>query len=335
MTSHASRKNSAPGEVFEFYKQMRYAKTPLSISQQIDKLIERGLIIDDREIAASYLSNISYYRLRAYTYPFQDNENLEEDHHFIDEKIHFSDIIDLYCFDRRLRSLIFNAIEKIEVSVRTKIVQIYSEHTGDSHWFLDEKLYKVFYNDEDVSKYTLLMRDIKNEISRSNEDFIKHYIDRYEDPELPPAWMTLEVLSFGTLSKLYKLLLKSEQKQETAKYFGLSNSLVLENWLHAFSVLRNSCAHHSRIWNRRFIIQLILPHNTVSPFMDKDTIKKTRNNKIFALLSCIKYISDIISPTNGFKDNFMSISSQGGNLLNYEDMGFPPDWETLHVWRNK
>lgn len=184
---------------------MEYSKKPLSLLDQIDKLTSRGLIIDNRELTNRYLSNISYYRLRAYTYPFQNNED-GYDHEFIRKDIHFSDIIDLYCFDRRLRTLIFNAIEKIEVAVRTKIIQIYSETTGDSNWYEDESLFKddSFWMNEknestgrierkEVFQYNVLMDDISHEVKRSNEDFIKHYFDKYSEPKNPPAWMTLEV----------------------------------------------------------------------------------------------------------------------------------------------
>ena len=102
---------------------MKYNKKPLTLQEQVIKLNSRGLLIDDKQLAIRYLSNISYYRLRAYTYPFQDNVNPSADHKFLRSDIHFSDIIYLYCLDRRLRSLMFNAIEKIEVAVRAKIVQ--------------------------------------------------------------------------------------------------------------------------------------------------------------------------------------------------------------------
>jgi abortive infection bacteriophage resistance protein len=88
---------------------MHYTKKPLKIEQQIKKLKSRGLLINDEKSAGNYLSNISYYRLRAYTFPFQDNDSQENDHCFFRNNIHFEDIIDLYCFDRRLRVLIFNA----------------------------------------------------------------------------------------------------------------------------------------------------------------------------------------------------------------------------------
>lgn len=335
MTSHASRKISAPGEVFEFY--MDYTKRPLSIHQQAERLRTRGLLIDDEQLAEQYLSNISYYRLRAYTYPFQNNTDFSNYHHFISDDIHFSDIIDLYCFDRRLRSLMFNAIEKIEIAVRAKIVQTYSEFSKNSHWFNDRNLYKhkdiTDRNGQPTTAYDLLMKEIESEIKRSNEDFIKHYYNKYDNPPTPPAWMTLEVLSLGTLSKLYQLLKKSTQKKSIAKQFGLNDDRVFANWLHAIAVWRNCCAHHSRVWNRRCIINLQIPTNTDYPFPDKRTLKDLHPNKVFTVLCCIKYISNIISPGSDLKRNILSIIVDGGNLLSLSEMGFPKNWKFLDVWK--
>jgi abortive infection bacteriophage resistance protein len=333
MTSHASHLNSAPGEVFEFY--MDYTKQPLSLQEQVDKLQNRGLLIDDKELAVNYLSNISYYRLRAYTYPFQNNIDPSADHKFKAD-IHFSDIIDLYCFDRRLRSLMFNAIEKIEVAVRAKIVQTYSEFTGNSHWFNDPNLYKDIAcerNGKKTTTYAVLMKDIEDEINRSNEDFIKHYHNKYNNPPLPPAWMTLEVLSLGTLSRLYRLLKKSPEKKSIAKQFGLNDDMVFANWLHSIAVWRNCCAHHSRVWNRRSIINIQIPKNTDHPFLDTQTSRSLHPNKIFTVLCCIKYISNIISPNSDLKRNILSIIGDGGNLLNLQEMGFPKNWKFLEVWK--
>ncbi len=307
---------------------MKYTKQPLTIQQQIEKLKSRGLIIDDENVAASYLSNISYYRLRAYTYPFQYNDDEQKDHHFIKDDIHFNDIIDLYCFDRRLRSLIFNAIEKIEVSIRTKIVYEYALETNDSHWFLDETLYRENFDE--------IIENMEGEVNRSNEDFIKHYDEKYDEPDFPPAWMTLEVLSFGTLSRMFSYLeSKSEPNKRITKAFGLPNSFILENWMHAISVLRNCCAHHSRIWNRRFPVGVKMSYNTSYPFIDRETIKTIHNNKLFASLCCVKYILDVISPDSDFKKNLVEIINNGGRLLKLRDMGFPENWKYLDVWKEK
>ena len=99
MTSHASRKTSAPGEVFEFY--MDYTKRPLTLQQQIAKLKSRGLLIDDEQLAEQYLTNISYYRLRAYTYPFQDNCHEIPD--FYSHAALCDKYVDCFWQDRRFR----------------------------------------------------------------------------------------------------------------------------------------------------------------------------------------------------------------------------------------
>lgn len=231
----------------------------------------------------------------------------------------------------------FNAIEKIEVAVRARMVQVYSEATGNSHWFSDYRLYKDLIrsdnNGQTQSVFSRLMREVADEVARSNEDFIKHYAHKYSHPAMPPAWMTLEVLSLGTLSKLYQLLKKSPEKKAIAKGFGLNDDQVMANWLHAIAVWRNCCAHHSRVWNRRSIINLQFPTNTDNPFIDRNTFHKAHANKLFVVLCCIKYISNIISPKSDFKDNILTIIEKGGNLLNLQEMGFPADWEQFELWR--
>jgi abortive infection bacteriophage resistance protein len=321
--------------VDDFEEKVPYRKKPLSVKMQIAKLKGRGLIVDDENLTSEYLLNISYYRLRAYTYPFQNNTP-GADHEFIRKDIHFKDVIDLYCFDRRLRSLIFNAIEKIEVSIRTKIIQIYGESTSDSHWFENETLFKddsKQIDGEEIFAYNTLSDDILREVNRSNKDFIKHYKSKYSVPEAPPAWMALEVVSLGTLSHLYELLKKDDNKKTVAKYFGLNKIDILENWMHALSTLRNCCAHHGRIWNRRFTVGVLFPTNTDRLFLDRDTIAKTRQNKLFAYLCCIKYILDIISPNNDFHKNLKDLIANGGNLLSLKEMGFPNNWNYLGVWK--
>lgn len=308
---------------------MQYTKKPLTIQEQIDKLEQRGLNFTDKEQAGCYLQNISYYRLRAFTYPFQDNLDPLSDHEFIRDDIDFMDIIDLYVFDRRLRNLIFNELEKIEIAIRTQLSLAYSVQHQDAFWYLDRK----WYSKADENEYFDLMDDVDDDINRSNEDFIKHYNSKYDSPTMPPSWMSLEVVSFGTLSRLYKMLDKCPEKRSIARFFGIGDEDIFSNWLHAFSNVRNCCAHHSRIWNRRFVVHLKLPYNTSRPFLTRDSMVSLKQNKIFAILSAIKYIVDIISPGNSFKVNLMSLLNDSHKLLSLKDMGFPADWTKLPVWK--
>ena len=260
---------------------MNYSKSPLSIPDQISRLKSRGLKFNDEAKAAHYLSNISYYRLRAYTYPFQDNA---DPNHPFTKKVSFEDIIDLYVFDRRLRIIVFNALEKIEVALRTKIVYAFSMAHG-SHWYEDSNMYRNphFFNKNINSLY--------EEIDRSTETFIDHYKNTYSTPAYPPAWMSLEVVSLGLLSKLFLNLKKGPEKKKVAREFGLGKPEILESWMHSLANLRNICAHHSRLWNRRFTIRPILPYNTTYPFISNINIY---TNKIYAQISSINLIRRII-----------------------------------------
>ena len=307
---------------------MHYSKRPLTIEEQINRLEQRGLFFSDKTQAGQYLKNISYYRLRAYTYPFQDNCNPCADHKFLRNNIDFKDIVDLYVFDRRLRNLVFNELEKIEIALRSQLSLVYSVRHQDPFWYLDKNRYNKLLE----IHYWNLMRDVENDVNRSNEDFIKHFKTKYDAPPMPPSWMSLEVVSFGTLSRLYNMLATSPDKRQVAGAFGIGHEDVFSNWLHAFSNLRNCCAHHSRIWNRRFVVQLRLPYNTSHPFLTRESRSSLKQNKIFVLLSAIKYIVDIISPGNSFKKNLKRLLDDEHQLLTLKEMGFPEDWDLLPVW---
>ena len=299
---------------------MKYTKPPLSIPDQISRLKLRGLNFSDETKATHYLSNISYYRLRAYTYPFQDNNDPA---HRFNQTISFEEIIQLYIFDRKLRLLVFNAIEKIEVALRTKIVYEFSMAFG-SHWYEDGNMYRDNYH------FNRNIATLYDEINRSTETFIQHYKNTYTTPINPPAWMSLEVVSMGLLSKLFSNLKKGPEKKRVAAEFGLTNPVILESWMHAFANLRNICAHHSRLWNRRFTIRPQMPYNTIYPFLQNLNL---HSNKIYAQLSCINYISAIISPGNCFVKNLNELL-QSCPLIDLTEMGFPAGWEKEVIWNS-
>ena len=200
---------------------MNYGKPPIDIAQQITLLKSRGLSFDDESKAAHYLSNISSYRLRAYTYPFQNNTSPG---HPFTRIISFEQIIELYVFDRHLRLLIFDAIEKIEIALRTKIIYNFALTHG-SHWHEDITLYR------DHNRFIRDINKLYEEIDRSTETFIKHYKSTYTSPKNPPAWMSLEVASMGLLSKLFENLKVCDEKKAVSAAMGLGHPKVLESWM--------------------------------------------------------------------------------------------------------
>lgn len=298
---------------------MKYNKLPIPIPDQITKLKQRGLRITDDSLAARYLSNISYYRLRAYTYPYQDDTKTE--HPFIID-VSFEDIIELYTFDRKLRLLIFDAVEKIEVALRTQIIYQWALTNG-SHWHLDQGLYK------DRIKFIKHLGSLQKEINRSNETFINHYKTKYSNPSEPPCWMSLEVTSIGLLSLIFQNLKNSPEKKAVTHHFGLWSNNVLENWMHNFCNIRNICAHHGRLWNRRIPIPITIPQKTKSNFIQN---KKIYPYKLYASLSAMVYIIEIIAPESVFKKNILELvrTCPAGQL---KEMGFPKNWEQEKFWQ--
>jgi abortive infection bacteriophage resistance protein len=298
---------------------MKYTKIPISIPDQVALLKQRGLTFQDEQRAAHYLSNISYYRLRAYTYPFQNNQL--DTHPFIKE-VTFEQILQLYVFDRQLRLLLFNAIEKIEIAFRTQIIHEYSMDHG-AFWHLNAALYTNHIRfAEDIATLT-------KEINRSKETFIKHYQDKYTDPAAPPAWMALEVTSMGLLSKIFSNLRNDKPcKDRIAMHFGLKDVDTLANWMRCFSLIRNICAHHSRVWNRR-MTTLALPRKPVFQFIQN---KNIHPYKVYAYICCMQYILNIISPYHSFRDKIIDLM-KNCPLLQEKEMGFPKDWQKENIWQ--
>lgn len=283
-------------------------------------LKDRGLKVTNKGSALVYLSNISYYRLRAYTYPFQDNS--ASDHPFI-TPVTFEEIIDLYKFDRKLSQLVFGALEKIEIALRTQIIYQWAMNYG-SHWQINPGLYR------NPVRFAGQIASLQTEIKRSNETFIEHYKTKYSTPSEPPSWMSLEVTSFGLLSQIFQNLKKGPEKIAVAKHFGLNDISLLENWMHCFSNIRNICAHHSRLWNRRLTTHIKLPSRPSYSFINNLSVYPY---KVYATFCCMQYILNIVDSGNGFKLELKELMT-GCPLAQEKEMGFPSNWEVEDFWKD-
>jgi abortive infection bacteriophage resistance protein len=238
---------------------MLYQKPALTIPQQIAQLQSRGLLVDDPVEAANVLSEVSYYRLSGYWWPLQSDQAM----HVFKPGARFQQAVDLYQFDRELRLLVFDIIERLEIGLRTRM--IYEMSLGHGAWWLeDETLFSnPFYFSENLKK-------VREEVMRSKEVFIKDHRARYSsDHRLPSAWKTLEVVSFGQLSKIYGNLnhRQAPAKDKIASDLGVANHTYLHSWLQSISDVRNICAHHARLWNRHLpAVPKLLP-KPISPWL--------------------------------------------------------------------
>lgn len=298
---------------------MQYKKPPISFQDQIQKLKLRGLIISDEKAAIEFLSSVSYYRLRAYTYPFQDNN--DPNHPFI-RKVNFEEIKSLYEFDRNLSHIVFEALAKIEIAIRTQIIYHWAVSKG-SHWQTDPTLYR------DSVRFAKQIAALQIEIVRSDETFINHYKKTYSFPPEPPSWMSMEVASFGLISQLFLNLRKGPEKIGVTNYFGLNDISILENWMHCFSNIRNICAHHGRLWNRRLTAHIKLPTRPVYPFLKNHSIYPY---KLYAAIACMLYLLNAINPSHKFKSKIKEVMTTCP-LAQEKEMGFPSDWKAEKFWQ--
>lgn len=107
-----------------------FNKPVIDVSQQLALLEQRGLIIKNPEKAAHYLEVISYFRLSAYMRPFQQPN---DDQHRFYPQTEFKQIVALYAFDRELRLLLLDAIERIEVAIRSMLNIVMGKKNEDSN----------------------------------------------------------------------------------------------------------------------------------------------------------------------------------------------------------
>ncbi len=175
--------------------------------------------------------------------------------------------------------------------------------------------------------YDKLMLKIGEELDRTKENFITHYANKYTDPPNPPAWMTLEILSFGQLSIMYKNLKANDAKKAVAESFGI-NYTILESWMEHLGYVRNLCAHHSRLWNRTLTIKPTIPKITKREWINTACI---RNDKIYLSISIMAYFIQKITPVTYFAGKLKSLFHRFP-CIDIRPAGFYKGWENDHFW---
>jgi len=262
---------------------INYSKPFLTIAQQIEQLKSRGMHFADEEKARYYLENLNYYRLSAYWLPFESDHKT----HTFKEGTSFERVLELYIFDRELRLLMLDAIERVEVSVRSRFAYEISQKYG-SHPHLDESLFKSAYH------YNKTLSKLKSEIDRSKEPFIKHFKEKYSE-DFPPIWASVELMTLGQVSNWFSLVKLRQDRQLISKYYGLDEK-VLASFLHHLTIIRNICAHHSVLWNKKLTLEFIIPKNMQEQF------NKDEKRKLFNTFVMIEYLMDKISADNHWKE---------------------------------
>ncbi len=292
-----------------------YEKPVLTIDEQIETLLARGLLIPDPKRVRHYLRYIGYYRLSGYFPPF-----LAHDHYHFKDTVKFDSILDLYVFDRKLRLLVMDAVERIEVAIRSIISDFMCQRYG-AHWYLKRHLFKTDF------KHNVFIRKVEYETGYRNfnkrDYYCRRYFETYDMPYLPPSWVIAESLSIGTWSHLFSNFRSRKDRKNIGDQLGL-HFKVLISWLHSLTYLRNLCAHHSRLWNRTF---------TVKPMVAKEFKDQFKNNASFcAQASVLNLLLFVIADGTSWQNRLFDLFKDNQDIPILK-MGFSAKWYKDPFWR--
>ena len=319
---------------------------PIKAWKDYDELLEllkhRGMYISDETRALHYLKHIGYYRLSGYWYPFRQKDELNS---FNEKKLvlandfktgtYFADILDLYIFDKKLRLLVLDALERIEMAVRNDVVHLLGKLNPLAHiepYQIDPNttkeiccLHPNFVSKGD--KYLKWKEKHNQLIERAKKrDAIKHYMEQYGG--VLPIWVSAEVWDFGLLSQLFAGM-RYNDKNIIAEKYGVKDGKTFEQWLKSLNFIRNVCAHHSRLWNLNIV-------NTTTPPIGLGSINQYR---VFMYLCIMQKLLTTINPKSTWSERLYqllkSFPQPDNNAISVNDMGLPVSWENLELWRRE
>ena len=286
----------------------------------MELLASRNLHIEDEAQAIRYLESIGYYRLSGYMYHLQ----LPDKSHRFLPGTRFDDIVNLYKFDKKLRAVVMEYMERIEVALRAKLTDSYSL-AYDFFWYANEDLFA------DKGLHASILAEITEDFKQPKEQFLQTYKRNYRDEPLPPSQMALETLSLGKLTRLYKALRSDELKIQLATDFRLPAS-TLETWLVWLTNVRNVCAHHARLWNRNMSAERPLMPSRKS-FKFAIPMPENANTNMYGVVALMHRLLACFNPGNSFAAKVESLVREYG--VDGRLMGLPADWEQTAVWHHE
>lgn len=324
---------------------MEYDKPHLTLPQQVEKLASRGLEIPDRDRAARFLETVGYYRASAYAYPFREllreGEPRETSVQFRGSAFiagaQFAWVEDIWHFDRELRLLVMDAIETVEIALRSKV----GYHLGLRHTFghlsagyLDSERTSLADADEpDRSIFDVWRERYLRHQQRAagSEDFIKHYVEKY-DSRLP-IWVATEIMEFGQLVRLLGFMTDGDQSQVSAELAGVSGA-VFVRWMKVANYLRNESAHHARLWNRSLTYKLgRVPGN--APLLAHLNDDPNRKSRVYGMCAILAQLTSEIRPEDRWSARLVALLDTFPSeppVSPETHMGFPAGWQQLPLW---
>lgn len=299
---------------------MNYVKPPLSFPEQADRLIGHDLVADRDELIET-LKRVSYYRLSGYLYPYRQTARSSQ----LQAGTTLAEVWDRYVFDRQLRLLVLDAVERIEVAIKSQLVtDLTTRHGIFAH------IDRANLPNLDYQRHRVLMRKINDQIDRSREVFVNHFKTKYTSETHLPLWMTAELMDYGCMLTLFRGV-ETTVKQAIAANYGVSDS-VLESWLLAGNTLRNLCAHHARLWDRIHGTAVMVPRANKHPGWHVPVAVARDARRNFAQFTVLKYLLNHIAPQSQWADRLECLWTVRHPDIPIQRMGFPADWKACPIW---
>lgn len=326
-----------------------YTKKWLSVDEQVAKLKARGVKVGDRESFRGWLRAVGYYRLTGYLYPFRESEP------FLDAGRTRFRILNRYRagasveqaaalidFDRRLRMLVLEGIERIEISFRMQIGYVLGRQSAFAHTdpvnfvnsFTDAQT-DTATGDTLHSKHEQWIERVKERQADSDEAFVAHFRNKYDDEM--PIWALTEILELGHLGRLYSGL-NNSLATEIATAYGAPSKKMMVSWISSLNYVRNVSAHHARLFNRKLVSAPARPRHDQVPLLghlkDEESAKAVFG--VYNALAVMAYLLRSIDPGSGWNTRVVELLSffPESDCVTTAAMGIPADWAALELWRS-
>lgn len=268
-----------------------FNKSSLDFQQQLEKFEQNGLVIDDREAFVLTIKTIGYYRLKGYLLPYNERQKLMTS----------NQLLSLYAFDRKLRLLFLDAIERIEIALKS-LVSIHMSLMYGPFWFNDTNTVS-----EDVVSLITTHYGIRDK----NHKPIDHYYSKYTSPAYPPSWVIMEVIGMNDISRIISKL-HNRNLKPLAQFFDHSPRAI-KSWVRSLTVTRNICAHHGRLWDRTY---------KISPKQTKELTSSIRKRSLAEQIMIANYLVSKVSPEMDFYKQVTQLMSEYDNIIIKERIGF-------------
>jgi len=320
-----------------------YAKPFKAIPDQIALLNSRGMIISDIPKASKCLERIGYYRLSGYAYPYRQRR-VEKDAHGMNQTVvldefqdgtNLGEIIELYVFDKKLRIIVLDAIERMEVALRVDIALLLGARSPTAHRET-EHVHGNFARitpGKTASNHENWIKRLDEVADKSKEEFVKHFNRAYHPPL--PIWVSIETWDFGLLSVFISGMRWDDLLALCAKY-EIPRPQLLQSWIRSLNHVRNICAHHRRFWNRTMVDNPARPTHTEMPLHSHWAMDERASTRVYSSVAILRHFMRTLHPnshwTEKLKLHIGTFPNSENPNISLRSAGFSPNWGTLPLW---